>query len=154
MNEEAAKLMIEIARLMQLNDENPFKVQAFQRAVDIVERTDDLEERAKAGTLTELEGVGKGIEEVLSEFLLKGTCKVRDELKAALPKGLLELVRIRGLGPKKAKRLIDELGVRSLSALVQACESGKVTSLKGFGAKEQERLLDGAKRLIEKANEK
>jgi DNA polymerase (family 10) len=142
-NQNAIELLEEIQRLMEMKGENPFKIRAFEKAAGILAGRDDLKERAKAGTLTELPGVGKGISEVLTEFLLQGKSTVRDELQASLPPGLLELTAIPGLGPKKAMQLIEELGISSVGELEYACRENRLLKLKGFGEKVQQKILDG-----------
>src|SRR4051812_46239305 len=117
MSADALELLEEIRRLMELKGENPFKDRAFEKAIDILSGRDDLAARAKAGTLTELPGIGKGIEAVLKEYLLEGKSTARDELKASIPEGVLELTQIPGLGPKKAIQLVEELGVHSIGEL-------------------------------------
>jgi len=79
----------------------------------------------------------------LTEFLLHGTSKVRDELQASLPAGLTELTAVPGLGPKKAMQLIEELGISSLSELEYACKENRLLKLKGFGEKVQHKILEG-----------
>src|SRR4051812_32082045 len=117
----AMELLEEIRRLMELKGENPFKVRAFERGAQAIAGREDLVELARAGRLTEIAGIGKGISEVLTEFLLHGKSKVREELAASLPEGLMELTRIPGLGPKKANQLIEELDVHSVRELEYAC---------------------------------
>lgn len=138
------QLLEEIAHLMQIAGENPFKTRAFEKAAELLSSADegDLRARAKAGTLTELSGIGKGISEVLTEFLLHGRSTARDELKAGLPAGLLELTTIPGLGPKKALQLIEELGIESIRELEYACKENRLLKLKGFGVKLQQKILD------------
>lgn len=142
-NDNALELIEEIRRLMELKGENVFKVRAFEKAQQSLADVEDLHERARAGTLTELPGIGKGISEVLTEFLLHGTSKTRDELKASLPAGLIELTAVPGLGPKKALQLIEELGISSLSELEYACKENRLLKLKGFGEKVQHKILEG-----------
>src|SRR5688572_11662222 len=134
---DAVALLEEIQRLMQLKGENPFKARAYEKAAATVAGRDDLLERARKGTLTELSGVGKGIAEVLTEFLTTGASKARDELKASLPGGLAELTEIPGLGPKKAMVLIEALGISSVAELEYACKENRLLKLPGFGAKLQ-----------------
>jgi DNA polymerase (family 10) len=138
----AIELLDEIQRLMKLKGENPFKIRAFEKAVQALAGQDDLLARAKAGTLTELPGIGKGIADVLTEFLLHGRTSVKDELEASLPKGLIELTEIPGLGPKKAIILIEELGVHSAVELEYACKENRLAKLKGFGTKTQQKILE------------
>ncbi len=97
----AAELLRQIAHLMELNGDNVFKVRAFTKAADHLEGREDLKVIAQQGRLLEFEGVGKGIAEVLSEFLLNEKVPLRDSLISALPKGLLEIAELPGLGPKK-----------------------------------------------------
>jgi len=138
------QLLEEIAHLMTLKGENPFKTRAFEKAAGLLGEVEvaDLKARARAGTLTELEGIGKGISEVLTEFLLHGKCSALEDLKASLPKGLLELTRIPGLGPKKAMQLIEELGIESVRELEYACKENRLLKLKGFGVKLQHKIME------------
>lgn len=139
----AIELLEEIRRLMELKGENVFKIRAFEKAQASLAEVTDLKERAKAQTLTEIPGIGKGISEVLTEFLLHGTSKVRDELQASLPEGLVELTAVPGVGPKKAMQLIEELGISSVAELEYACKENRLLKLKGFGEKIQHKILEG-----------
>ncbi len=142
---EAAGLLEEMRELLELAGENPFKVRAFERASGVVGSLPDEEllGRSRAGTLTELSGIGKGIALVLTDFLEKGAAPERDAIRAKLPEGLWEMTRIPGLGPKKAQQLIAELEVRSLRDLEYACRENRLLKLKGFGDKLQARILEG-----------
>jgi DNA polymerase (family 10) len=128
---------------MELKGENPFKVRAFEKAARNLSGRTDLPERARAGTLTDIEGVGKGISEVLIEYFRTGHSKIRDELASSLPAGLLELTSIPGLGPKKAMALIEELEIHSVSELEYACKENRLLKLPGFGVKLQHKILEG-----------
>jgi DNA polymerase (family 10) len=139
----AIELLEEMKKLMTLKGENPFKVRAFEKAAISLEGVDDLATRAKAGTLTEIPGIGKGISEVLTEFFVKKTTSALDELKASLPAGLAELTEIPGLGPKKAMILIEELGIHSIGELEQACRENRLLKIKGFGEKVQQKVSEG-----------
>ena len=143
LQDRAAKLLSEIRELSELNGENPFKTRAYERAESVVAACGDLERRTKAGTLTELAGIGKGISEILTEFALHGTSKIRDELQASLPPGLMELIQVPGLGPKKAKQVIEDLGIHTLAELEYACRENRLLKLKGFGEKIQTKVLEG-----------
>lgn len=141
--QRAIELLNEIAELMKLNADNPFKIRAFERAADSIADVKDLKKRALDGTLTEIDGVGKGIAETLTEFLIEGTSTQRDELRAKLPEGLLELTQVPGLGPKKALSIIETLGIRTLAELEYACKENRLAHLKGFGEKMQAKVLEG-----------
>ncbi|MBI3534498.1 MAG: PHP domain-containing protein [Deltaproteobacteria bacterium] len=147
LQEDVFTLLIEIQLLLELNNENPFKIRAFEKAAKKITDIQDLEDRARAGTLVEIEGIGKSISEILTEFITQGTCPVRDELQKKLPKGLLELTQISGLGPKKAKKLINELEIHSVRELEYACKENRLLKLKGFGGKIQNNIIKEIKRL-------
>jgi len=149
--ESVLELLDEISQLMTLNGDNPFKVRAFKKAAELLRGATDLEARARAGTLTELTGVGKGIADVLTEFFSLGRSTVRDELLAALPSGLMEFTSLPGVGPKKARQLIDELEIHTLGELEYACRENRLIHLKGFGEKVQAKIMEGlaAKRATE-----
>lgn len=142
-SEKAVALLEEMRHLMHLKGENVFKVRAFERAAAELAGRDDLADHAAKGSLTSIEGVGKGIAEVLTEFFNTGGSKARDELKASLPAGLIELTEIPGLGPKKAMQLIEELDIHSLKELEYACKENRLLRLKGFGVKVQAKILEG-----------
>jgi len=135
----------EIEELLKLAGENPFKIRAFQKAITTLGTysASELGERANTGTLTELDGIGKGIAEVLTEFLVQHKTSARDDLKKKLPPGLIELTQIPGLGPKKALQLIEGLEIHSLRELEYACRENRLLHLKGFGEKQQSKILDG-----------
>lgn len=140
---EIMEMLSEISRLMQLKGENQFKIRAFDKAIETLNDRTDLKERAQAGTLTELPGIGKGIEAVLIDYLLHGRTTARDQLRDSLPVGLIELTSVPGLGPKKALSLIEGLGIHSVAELEYACRENRLLKLKGFGAKIQQKILEG-----------
>ncbi len=138
----ASDLLSEIQGLLELSGENPFRIRAFEKAAKALSGREDLLERAKHGTLQELPGVGKGIEEILVEFLLHGKCSALEELRKSISPALFELTQIPGLGPKKAKHLIEELGISSRGELEYACKENRLLRLKGFGEKAQKKILE------------
>ncbi len=135
-------LLQEIQRLLELKGENPFKIRAFEKAARTLAGREDLLERARQGTLGELPGVGKGIQEILREFLLEGSTAVLDELQQSIPTGVSELTQISGLGYKKALILIEQLGIHTVGELEYACKENRLLKLKGFGPKIQEKILE------------
>lgn len=144
-------LLSEMKTLMELRGENPFKIRAFDKAADTVAGLGSGEDwlaRAKAGTLTEIPGIGKGISAVLTEFLLEGKTTERDALAANLPEGLLEFTKVPGLGPKKAIAVIEALGIKTLGELEYACRENRLLKLKGFGEKVQAKILEGVRFLM------
>src|SRR5918912_3888753 len=147
---EVASVLREISQLLQIKGENAFKVRAYEMGADAFEALPPdpaapggLYERVRAGTLTELDGVGKAIGDKVTQLVETGSIKLLDELRAEFPKGALELMRIPGLGPRKAATLIKELGVANLDDLERACREGRVRGLKGFGTRTEQMILDG-----------
>lgn len=134
-------LLEDLENLLRLNDANPFKIRAFEKARDAIAGAPDFEALLARGELTEIPGIGKGIASVIGEFVASGACQERDALRAALPAGLEELTKLSGLGPKKARSVIDALGVHSVAELEYACRENRLVELPGFGAKTQDKIL-------------
>ncbi|HZZ86129.1 MAG TPA: DNA polymerase/3'-5' exonuclease PolX [Anaeromyxobacteraceae bacterium] len=143
-----ARALRELGALLQVQGENPFKVRAYETAARSLEESwDDLGALVREGRLRELAGVGEAIEKKISELHRTGHTPLLDRLHAELPPGILELLRVPELGPRKIALLHAELGVDGLAALESACEAGRVRGLKGFGEKTERKLLEGIRRL-------
>lgn len=140
MNKKAIIRVLEkIALYMELQGENPFKVSAFRKAAAALEA--DERSLSEMEDVTKLKGIGKGTAAVIDDLVTTGESSVLKELELAVPKSLLPLLKIPGLGGKKIAKLYQELGVDSAESLQAACEAGKVRALAGFGAKTEEKLL-------------
>lgn len=145
---DVAALLEEIAILLELRDENPFKIRAYINAARSVENLDeDIKTIVKDGRLKELPGIGEKIGEKITTFVQTGRLPYFDELKRSVPHGLLDLLKISGLGGKKIKALYDGLGIKSIDDLEKAGLEGKVAKLPHFGEKTQANLLANIKRL-------
>jgi DNA polymerase (family 10) len=143
-NAEAAAILSTIAAILDIQGENPFKVRAYQNAARTIEGLEvPFPTLIEQGKLGDLQGIGKAIEEKLTELVRIGKMSYYEELRASIPAGLLEILRIPSIGPKKVKALWKELGVKSLADLEAACRNGKVAGLKGFGERTQEKILEG-----------
>ncbi len=133
-------VLFDIATLLEMLDENPFKIRAIQSAARALEDADltalGLEE------MLALPGVGKGTGELIAEFHETGSIRQYHELLQRIPESVLEVTRLRGLGAKKVRVLWQELGVLSIADLQAACEAGRVATQKGFGAKTQTNILE------------
>ena len=141
---DIAELFTAIGTLLELKGENPFRIRAYVNAARTLESLpEDLAQLAAAGRLTEIKGIGPDLAAKINEALTTGRIKFHDELRAALPPGLLDLLRIPGFGPKKAKAVHDRLHVENLEQLEAACWSGAVAQLDGFGEKSQQNILAG-----------
>ena len=140
----AADFVEEYATLLELSGASPFRVRAYANAVRALETlTSPLDELLAAGTLTEVKGIGDSVAELVAEFADTGTAQAYEKLRAATPEGLLDMLRVPGLGPRKINAIRKALGIETLDALEQACRAGQLAALKGFGPKTQATILKG-----------
>lgn len=140
---EVAGVLHEISMLLEIVGGDPFRAKAYANAARRIEATGaDLDELAASGRLTTLPGVGAGIAEVIRELVATGSSGLYERLSAETPVGLYDLMRIKGLGPKKIRALYAELGIESLDQLEQATLAGTVAALPGFGAKTAQKILE------------
>lgn len=128
-----------IALLLELQGENPFKVSAFRKAAAALEG--DVRSMSEMDDITAIKGIGKGTAAVILELMETGQSTVLNELVQAVPKGLVPLMKLPGLGGKKLAKLYQELQVVDAETLKAACVAGKVQALAGFGAKTEEKIL-------------
>lgn len=139
--EQIVAVLENIATLLELQEENPFKVRAYTNAARSIETWGgNLRELAEENRLEEIPGVGKAIGEKITQLALTGSLPFYDELRAKFPPGILELFSISGLGAKKIKALYEKLQIGSIADLAAACAAGKVAELAGFGKTTQEKL--------------
>lgn len=141
---DVARTLDEIAVLLELKGENPFKIRAYQNAARVIDGlTDDLGERVEAGKLGELSGIGDTMSAKITELWRTGRMKYYEDLADSIPTGYLEMYRVPGLGAKKVRALGEALGIASLADLKRAAEKGQIRDLKGFGAQSEKRILQG-----------
>lgn len=134
--------MAEIAVLLELKGEGPFKVRAYEHAARILENLeDDLGALVDAGKLTSISGIGDALAQKIEVLYRTGELDFYQKLKASVPAGVLALLEVQGLGAKKVRALYHKLGITSLDQLKQACEAGRVAELPGFGKKSQDNIL-------------
>jgi DNA polymerase (family 10) len=139
-----AGVLEEIGTLLELKGENPFKVRAYHNGARVLSTLeDDLGVRVAAGTLGEVPGLGAALVEKITTLYQTDRLSFYEELKASIPPGLVEMLGVPGLGPKKIKALHEQLKVDSLAKLAAACAAGQVAELPGFGAKTQEKIMAG-----------
>lgn len=128
-----------IALYMELQAENPFKVSAFRKAAAALEA--DERSLSEIDDITAIKGIGKGTAAVITELMEIGESTVLKELEAIVPKGLVPLMKLPGLGGKKLAKLYQELNIVDAATLKAACEAGQVRGLAGFAAKTEEKIL-------------
>ena len=145
-NPDIARLFDEVVDLLEIQDANPFRVRAYRNAARTIrDFPEPLADLVRAGTkdLTDIAGIGDDLAEKITEIATKGELALRKQLAAKLPAGLLDLLRIPGLGPKRVKLLYKKLKVKSASDLSNALDQGKIQKLKGFGPKIEEKMRAG-----------
>lgn len=141
--EEIANVLDEIALLLELKGDNPFKIKAYKNGADTVRAyPDDIVELARTNQLNGIKGIGEALRDKLHELANTGILAFHQNLKAEFPASIFELFDLQGLGAKKIKTLYDTLHVSSIADLQSACEEGKVAELAGFGEKTQKKLLE------------
>ena len=141
---QVVAVLEQVAVLLELKGANLFRTRAYQngsRALASME--DDLLTVVQEGRLTQVKGIGKGISGLVTEAVLEGTWGELAGLYDSVPAGLIEIIGIPGLGPKRARVMYEELGVDSVESLKAACEMGHIAPLAGFGDKSQQKYLDG-----------
>ncbi len=141
---EVAAVLDEIALLLELSGENPFKARSYANVARQIVQTDaDIAELVKANRLRELKGVGEALEQKITELVTTGRLKYYEDLRAKFPDSLFDLFRIPGLGAKRIKTLYDDLDIKTLGELEYACTENRLITLKGFGPRMQQKVLDG-----------
>lgn len=157
----ASRTLQRIARLLEVDGENVYRVRAFTNAARAIERVEgDLAAKLASGELLNLKGVGKGTVTVLEELQAGERPEALVDVERRVPEGVREMLELPGLGPQKVRSLWQGLGISSVGELVYACRENRLVDLPGFGAKTQQRLLDGirfmrqssARRLISEAS--
>jgi DNA polymerase (family 10) len=141
---EVAQILEEIGTLLELKGENPFKCRAYHNASRIVGAlTTDINSLVQSGELKNIKGIGEGLAEKISELTQSGKLKYYEDLKKSLPAGLVEMLRIQGLGPKRIKVLYEKLGIKTVDQLKEASEKHRLAAVDGFGEKTEENILKG-----------
>jgi DNA polymerase (family 10) len=141
---EVAAALEEIGTLLELQGENSFRCNAYHNACRTIQQLEtSLEEIVTQDKLTEIPGIGETLREKISTLVKTGSLPFLDDLRKNTPAGLVEMLRLPGIGPKKVKALYDRLGLDTLDKLKAACEAGEVANLKGFGAKTQQKIVEG-----------
>ncbi len=152
-NADMARIFEEIADLLELEEQNPFRVRAYRNAARIVggQRSAIATELERGRALPKLPGIGKDLSDKMREIAATGDCKLHRQLKKRLPAGLTELLRIPGLGAKRVRALWQALDVTRPAQLQRAALAGELRRLPGFGAKIEQKLLEAAQARLGKS---
>ena len=144
---QIAQVLEEIATLLELKDENPFKIRAYANAARSLETFGgNLADLQDEEALAKIPGIGKAIAAKIKELAATGKLKYLEELRAEFPAAILELFSISGLGAKKIKALYEKLQISTIEQLREACESGRVAELPGFGETTQTKICEAIAR--------
>lgn len=143
-NLDVARTLTELADLLEIQGASPFRIRAYRNAVNTINSLSrPLKDMVAAGEdLTELPGVGKSVAKYIGEFLTSGSISRLEEVSAEFPRSLVQLMRLDGVGPKKARKLFEELDVRTVDDLAAELEAGRVQTLDGFGVKSAAKIID------------
>jgi DNA polymerase (family 10) len=142
--DQVAAVLAEIGVLLELKGENPFKTRAYANAARTLEGlSEPVEKLIAEERLGALKGIGDALQAKITSLVTTGRLPYYEELKASIPAGLVEMLQIPSLGPKKVKALYDRLGLQSIEQLEAACQAGRVAALEGFGEKTQSKILEG-----------
>ena len=144
-NAEIARILSQLATMLEIDGANPFRVRAYREAARVVEsHTESIPALAREpGRLESLQGIGKDLAGKIRDIAGGGTTPLYDEMKAKIPLEVVALTQLPGMGPKRVKTLMDQLGVTDRTTLEAAVRAGKVRELKGFGETVEKNLLKG-----------
>lgn len=140
-NRAVARVLSEIADLLELKGENPFKIRAYRNGADVVAHAAEAAAGLDEAGLRSWAGIGKDLAIRIRDIAATGTCEIRQELLQEFPETLLDVLRLQGVGPKTVAMLYKELHIKSLDDLSQAAKTGRIRGLKGMGAKKEELIL-------------
>jgi len=149
-----AALFAQMGDLLEFRGDNPFRIRAYRRAAQNLKRfSGDLEPLAAAGRLKELSGIGTDLADKIAEYLSTGHIAAFERLKQSIPRGVLELLEVPGVGPKTAKVLSERLHITTISRLEAAARSHRLSRLPGFQAKKEQNILKGIE-IVRKGRER
>lgn len=141
-NKEIGKILKSTAAMIDLTGGNPYRSRAMANAARNIERAEEsMVELSAAGQLTSIRGIGDGLADQINEIIETGTFEAREDLIGAIPAGLMEILRIKGLGAKKVRTLWQKLGITTIQELEEMAASGRLASVDGFAEKTQENVL-------------
>jgi DNA polymerase (family 10) len=140
-NKAVARTLNEIADLLELKGDNPFKIRAYRNGADIVSHAAEQAASLDEAALRGWNGIGKDLAGRIREIALTGDCEIRRELLTEFPESLLEVMRLQGVGPKTVAILYKEAHIKSLDDLAAAAKAGRIRAIKGMGAKKEQLIL-------------
>jgi DNA polymerase (family 10) len=147
-NQEVAKIFNDIADILEIKGENPFRIRAYRKAAQNIESlTQDLGSLIEEKKLEEIPGIGKDLAQKIEEIISTGRLRFHEDLKKEIPEGLVDLLSVPGLGPKTAKLLYDELKIKNIESLEEAAKAHRLLKVPGIREKTEENILKGIEML-------
>jgi DNA polymerase (family 10) len=140
-NAEIARLLREVAELLELERANAFRVRAYSNAARVIEELPEPAASLSQDRLRELPGIGDDLAAKIAEISAKGSLGMLRELRREVPHAALEFLSIPGIGPARARQLVDTLGLRSVAGLARAARAGRLRTLPGFGAALESKII-------------
>ncbi|MCX7880046.1 MAG: DNA polymerase/3'-5' exonuclease PolX [Ignavibacteria bacterium] len=148
MDRRLLKILRNIATLLLIKGENPFKAEAYSKAADTIEALNiDVNEFVRNGKLSEVKGFGEALVKKITEYVETGKISYYEKLGEEIPIGLVEITKLPNVGPKRAKQFYEELGIKNIDELENACLEGKIAKLKGYSIRTQEIILNSIQHL-------
>ncbi|NNF33211.1 MAG: DNA polymerase/3'-5' exonuclease PolX [Saprospiraceae bacterium] len=139
-NKEIARYFNKLGKIMDLHDENPFKTRSYYNAYNTLRKVEKPFAEMESDELINIKGVGKAIYAKINELIETGELETYNKYADVTPQGVIEMLKVRGFGPKKIKTIWRDLGIETIGELLYACNENRLIELKGFGAKTQESL--------------
>jgi DNA polymerase (family 10) len=152
-SEEVIEALELTAKLFELHNENPFKIKALTNAAYKLSKLRYDFEGKSLAEIEAIEGIGKGISAKIIELLKTGTTTELTDLFEKTPEGVIKMLGVKGLGPKKVRQLWQELDIESVGELLYACNENRLTTLKGFGEKTQAQIKQNIEFKISNKND-
>ena len=147
-NQLVAEIFYQIADLLEIVGDIPFKSRAYRRAAQTIDVLDeDIEDVVKEDRICNIPGIGEGLAKKIREIVGTGKLDYFEKLKKEIPDSLLTLINIPGVGPKKASILFKKLGISTINELKEACKQGKLRNVEGFGEITERNIIRGIKML-------
>lgn len=141
---DVAEVLNEIGTLLELKGESTFKSRAYYNVARTLETlTEDIKDLVESGRISQVKGVGEALSQKITELVTTGRLEYYENLKSEIPAGLLDMLEIPGLGPKKVRKIWQELDITTVGELEYACQENRLVDLEGFGIKTQQKILDG-----------
>lgn len=141
-NKQIAEMLRQLGMMLEILGENHFKFRSYYKAAEIIEKLQiNLEELSRSGELIKIEGIGPAISKKITTIIETGNLPKLDEVKKSIPSGLLEMLKIPGMNPRKINLVWKKLDITNIDELLAACQENRLSQLRGFGKESQREIL-------------